>query len=130
MQEGWIDMNGNIGMGKDYEEAEKLNHNPSIAGAFFAARLSVSEHLNKVKRKAAVLILREIHPQYVIPVGVWQIREGLREALRGSNTKFESFENALSFACNFMSISNKEWIKNSEIYSNISEQRRISDYFR
>ncbi len=129
MQEGWIDNNGNIGMGIDYEDEAKLNHHPSIAGAFFAARVSVSEHLNKIKRKAAVLILREIHPQYVMPVGVWQIREGIREALRGPITKFESFENALLFASTFMSISNKEWIKNSKIYNNVNKQKRISDFF-
>jgi DNA repair protein NreA len=129
MQEGWIDNNGNIGMGIDYEDEVKLNHRPSIAGAFFAARVSVSEHLNKIKRKAAVLILREIHPQYVMPVGVWQIREGIREALRGPITKFESFEDALSFASTFMSISYKEWIKNSKIYNNVTKQKRISDFF-
>ena len=106
-----------------------LNHYPSIAGSFFAARLSVSEHLNKIKRKAAVLTLREIHPQYVIPVGVWQIREGIREALRSPIKKFESFETAISFACTFMSISKNEWIKNSKIYNNIIKQKRISDYF-
>ena len=45
MQEGWIDSNGNVGMGRDYEDPEGLDHYPSIAGAFFATRLSVSEHL-------------------------------------------------------------------------------------
>ena len=129
MQEGWIDNNGNIAMGIDYENESKLNHHPSIAGSFFAARVSVSEHLNKIKKKAAVLILREIHPEYVMPVGVWQIREGIREALRSPITKFQSFENALSFASTFMSISNKEWIKNSKIYNNVIKQNRISDFF-
>ena len=76
------------------------------------------QHRNKIKRKAAVLILREIHPEYVMPVGVWQIREGIREALENPITKFESFENALSFASTFMSISNKEWIKNSKMKLN------------
>lgn len=132
MQEGWIDSSGNVGMGIDYEDGGGggggLNHYPSIAGSFFAARLSVSEHLNKIKRKAAVLTLREIHPQYVMPVGVWQIREGIREALRSPIKKFESFETAISFACTFMSISKNEWIKNSKIYNNIIKQKRISDY--
>jgi hypothetical protein len=76
-----------------------------------------------------VLTLREIHPQYVIPVGVWQVREGIREALRGFGRKFENFENALSSACDFLSTSKKEWIKNSKVYSIIKEQKKISDYF-
>src|SRR5919112_3895649 len=96
MQEAWIDGNGNLGVGTDFEDSVGgLNHNPSIAGAYFAARLSITEHLNKINRKAAVLTLREIHPQYAIPVGVWQIREGIREALRGFGTRFDNFANAL-----------------------------------
>ena len=80
MQEAWVDGNGNLGMGTDFEDSVGgLNHHPSIAGAYFAARLSISEHLNKINRKAAVLTLREIHPQYVIPVGVWQVRERIGE---------------------------------------------------
>ena len=130
MQEAWIDDNGNLGMGADFEDSiGGLNHHPSIAGAYFAARLSISEYGYKINRKAAVLTLREIHPQYVIPVGVWQIREGIREALKGFGRRFENFGNALSFACNFLSTSKNEWIKNSKIYSIVKEQKKMSDYF-
>ena len=129
MQEGWLDSKGNIGMASDFEDARGLNHYPHIAGAYFAGRLSIAEHLNKVKRKAAAWVLREIHPHYIFPVGVWQIREGIREALKGSFREFENLENALSFACSSLSTSKNEWIRNSRIYQCIKEQKRISEYF-
>jgi len=129
MQEVWFDNNGNLGIGVDFEDANGLDHYPSIAGAYFAARLSVAEHLSKRRRKAAALILREINSDYVMPVGVWQIREGIREALKKENRQFESFEKALSFACMNLSLSTKEWIRNSKIYKNMKEQMRITDFF-
>jgi hypothetical protein len=129
MQEGWLDSKGNIGMGSDFEDARGLNHYPQIAGAYFAGRLSIAEHLTKVKRKAAALVLREIHPQYIYPVGVWQIREGIREALKGPSREFENLENALSFAVSALSISKNEWIRNSRICQCVKEQKRISEYF-
>ena len=129
MQEVWFDNNGNLGIGVDFEDANGLDHYPSIAGAYFAARLSVAEHLKKRRRKAAVLVLREIRSDYVMPVGVWQIREGIREALKKENRRFESFEKALSFACMNLSLSTKEWIRNSKIYKNMKEQMRITDFF-
>lgn len=129
MQEAWFDNNGNLGIGADFENAKGLNHYPSIAGAYFAARLGVAEHLLKRRRKAAALVLREIHSDYVMPVGVWQIREGIREALRKKKRQVESFEKALSFACLNLSVSKKEWIRNSEIYKNMREQMRITDFF-
>ena len=128
MQEAWYDNNGNLGVGIDFENANGLDHYPSIAGAYFAARLGVAEHLFKIRHKAAALILREIRPEYVIPVGVWQIREGIRKALDGEANQFDNFEKALSCACINLSVSKGEWIRNSEMYKNMREQIRITDF--
>jgi DNA repair protein NreA len=128
MKEVWFDKNGNLGMGVDFEDARGLDHYPSIAGAYFAARLGVAEHLAQRRRKAAALVLREIHSDYVMPVGVWQIREGIRVALKNEKRQFESFENALSFACKSLSASRKEWIRGSKIIEQKKEQMRITDF--
>ena len=131
MQEGWFDNNGNLGVGIDFENANGLDHYPSIAGAYFAARLSVAEHLFKRRHKAAALILREIRPEYVTPVGVWQVREGIRQALNGDAKQFDNFERALSFACVNLSVSKNEWMRNSKIYSAMREQNmRITHFFK
>lgn len=128
MKEVWFDNNGNLGMGIDFEDARGLDHYPSIAGAYFAARLGVAEHLSQRRRKGAALVLREIHSDYVMPVGVWQIREGIRVALKNEKRQFESFENALSFACISLSASRKEWIRGSKIIEQKKEQMRITDF--
>jgi len=128
MKEVWFDKHGNLGMGVDFEDARGLDHYPSIAGAYFAARLGVTEHLAQRRRKAAALVLREIHSDYVMPVGVWQIREGIRVALKNEKRQFESFENALSFACISLSASRKEWIRGSKIIEQKKEQMRITDF--
>ena len=51
MQEAWHDNNGNLQVGIDFENANGLDHYPSIAGAYFAARLGVVEYLFKLRRK-------------------------------------------------------------------------------
>jgi DNA repair protein NreA len=129
MQEAWFDNNGNLATGLDFEDAKGLDHYPSIAGAYFAGKLGVAEHLSKIERKAAALVLREIHPEYVMPVGVWQIREGIRQAFKGRGKNYDSFEKALSFACINLSVHKKEWIRNSKIYRKIKEQMRITAFF-
>ena len=130
MQEAWFDNNGNLGIGIDFEDAKGLDHYPAIAGSYFAARLGVAEHLFNRQKKAAALVLREIRPEYVMPVGVWQIREGVREALRAQRKQFDNFEKALSFASFDLSVSKKEWIKNSKIYKDRRDQLRITDFLR
>ena len=48
------------------------------AGAYYAARLGVLEYLNRINRQAKVLILRDVRPEYWAPLGVWIIRETVR----------------------------------------------------
>jgi len=130
MQEAWYDNNsGNMQVGVDFENANGLDHYPSIAGAYFAARLSVAEYLFKAKRKAAALVLREIHSEYVMPVGVWQVREGIRRAFEGQAEEIENFEQALSFACIGLSLSKNEWKSKSKMYRSKREQLKITDFF-
>lgn len=127
MIESWIDTNGRVHIGSDYESGKNIDHYPSIAGAYFAARLAATEYLFKKRKKSSVLILREIHPEYFMSLGVWQIREAIRESLKWKGKKFETFDSALKYGVSKTSLSINEWIKNSSIMRN-KKQKRISDY--
>jgi hypothetical protein len=128
MTETWHTSDGQVGTGADYEDARGLDHYPIIAGAYFAARLAVAEHLSRRRQKAAALVIREIHPEYVMPLGVWQIREGVREALKELPETFETFASALSFACSGLSISEAEILSKSRLWRNRHDQLRITDF--
>jgi DNA repair protein NreA len=128
MIESWFNSDGTMGMSSDYENASGLDHYPTIAGAYFAARLAVAEHLLKRRRKAAALVLREIHPEYIMPLGVWQIREGVREALKNVPTVFEALADAISFASTHLSVSKIEVQNQSDTWKNMRSQKRITDY--
>lgn len=54
------------------------------AGAYYAARLAVLEHLEERDRQAKALILRHVTSDYWGPVGVWQVRESVRNAFSES----------------------------------------------
>ena len=54
------------------------------AGAYYAARLGVLEHLESIGRQAKCLVLREVSDDYWAPVGVWQVRESVRNAFDGA----------------------------------------------
>ena len=128
MIESWFTSRGHVATGSDNEEERGLNHNPTIAGAYFAARFAIAEHLARRHKKAGAIVLREIHPNYVMPLGVWQIREGIREALKKLPQKFERFDHAMSFACSYMSLSKKEVIQKSRLWKSFKGQTKISDF--
>jgi len=127
MIEAWYS-NGILGFGSDYEDARGINHPPAIAGAYFAAKLGIVEYLSKKKIQAGVVILREIRPEYAIPVGVWQIREGIREAMKQNPIIADNFEHALILASNKMSISKPEWLSHGSI-TKLIRQKTLSDFY-
>ncbi|HII35542.1 MAG TPA: hypothetical protein HA319_00335 [Nitrosopumilaceae archaeon] len=128
MQEAWYDLQGRIGFGSDFEDARGLDHYPATAGAHFASRLGVAEYLFKNKVQAGVIVLREIRPEYAVPLGVWQVREGIRMAMKQNPTIVSSFEEGIDFACKSLSIDKKEWLANSNLQK-ARRQKSISDFF-
>ena len=127
MIEAWHS-NGILGFGSDNEDARGIDHPPAIAGAYFAARLGVTEYLFKNQIQSGVIILREIKPEYAIPVGVWQVREGIRAALVQKPLNADNFEEALTLASKSMSISKFEWLSHGKI-GKMLKQKSISDFF-
>ncbi len=127
MIEAWYS-DGVLGFGSDHEDARGIDHDPpAIAGAYFAAKLGVLEYLDRMKIQAGVIILREIRPEYAIPVGVWQVREGVREAMRRTPVFADDFNHALSLAAQKTSISESEWLSHGNILGLI-RQKTLSDF--
>ena len=126
-QEAWHTGNG-IGFGSDIEDAKGIDHPPVTAGAFFAAKLGVAEYLLEKKCQASALVLREIRPEYAVPVGVWQIREAIRSAMKNEPYIAENFDDGVTFAAKRMSVSKSEWLSKGDML-NMLKQKSISDFF-
>jgi hypothetical protein len=59
---------------------------------------------------------------------VWQVREGIREAMEKNPTVADDFGHALSLASQKMSISKSEWLAHGNILGLI-RQKVLSDFF-
>jgi hypothetical protein len=127
MQEAWHD-NDSVGFGSDYEKSQGIDHEPSIAGAYFAGKLAVTEYLEKIQRQSGIMIFREIQPEYAVPVGVWQVREGIRQAMKTLPQEAHSLNDAIILATKKMSISKNEWLLHGNML-NLLKQSSISDFF-
>lgn len=128
MEEAWYTDQGKIGFGSDFEDARGIDHPPAIAGAYFAAKLAVAEYLLKNKIQASVLVLREIRPEYAVPVGVWQIREGVRAAMKSAPYIASGLDDGIDYACRVMSISKQEWLSKGNLIK-LMKQKSITDFF-
>jgi hypothetical protein len=114
----------------DHEGHEGRTTYASIGGCYYACRLAVAEHLLRERRQSSALVLREIHPGYILPVGVWNVRESVRAALSRNPTRFDNFPSAFQYALSRLSIPREVWVKNSYMLKEALFQRRISSYFQ
>ena len=97
-------------------------------GCYYSARLAVSEHLDSIRRQAGAIMLREIHPGYIMPVGVWNVRESLRALLKTRFEAFDSLDKALNRACTIFEIPKRSWIETSDLLRDAYFQRKLSIY--
>jgi DNA repair protein NreA len=97
-----------------------------ITGAYYAARLSILEHLIRLRRQGTVIVNREITEEYIAPLGVWVIRETVKRALEGPPERPGSLENALKLISG--RVRKKNWVEFSELLKEVRTQRRLDDF--
>lgn len=84
-------------------------------GGYYASRLAVLEYLEKIKKQARVIIFREIYEGYIMPVGVWEVRENVRNAFKKNPKKFNTIEEALKDIEKNLKIPINEYLKRSQL---------------
>jgi hypothetical protein len=89
----------------------------------------VGELLMKERRQATVIVLREAHPGYIMPVGVWQVRENVRNAVKQPPLKFNTLNQALAHIASQFKIPMQRWISYSQLLKDALFQKRLTQYF-
>ncbi len=125
----WNPYGKEISIFNSYEFHEGRTKYAEIGGCYYAARLAVNEKLNEERRQAGIVVLREAHPGYILPVGVWNVRENVRAALRTRPRKFNTVKETLAYISSKMDIPLKRWIKNSTVLKHRLYQRKLEDFF-
>lgn len=99
-----------------------------IGGCYYAARLAAAEALEREKRQAGVLILREIYPEYILPVGVWNVRESVRRLMDREYLKFDEAGEAVKALMARLKVPLKVWLSKSKILQGLLVQERLESF--
>jgi hypothetical protein len=108
----------------DYEKPGRMVINPKIAGAFFAARLPILEYLKGKERKGNIIVFRFIDGDYTMPLGVWQVRENVKVAMREEN-----YLDSIDRFFEIIRIRRKVDLRaSSKTYQIVKQQKKITEY--
>ncbi len=121
----WNENGKEVSVYSSYEGYYGRKTYAEIGGCYYAAKVAVTERLLSMKRQARVVILREVHEGYLMPVGVWNVREHVREALSKEPQIMHTAAELFGYVKNKMDISNRDWIANCRILREMLVQRRL-----
>ena len=125
----WNPMGKEIDIISDCEFFDGRTEYAHIGGCYYASRMAVNELLIKEGRTAGVVIMREAHPGYIMPVGVWNVRENVRTALKTEPMHFDTLDQAGIEIENMMDIKRDTWIRHSGVLTDWRIQRRLEDFY-
>ena len=129
-QSSWNLSDSHIDFEVDSEGYDGRTTYAAMGGSYYAARLAIAERLEKERRSAGVIVMREIHPGYNIPLGVWNIRENCRTALLYDPIEADTLEGLWPHIDAYMDIKHEEWKKRSELIREWKVQRRLDEFYR
>ncbi len=125
----WNPAGKSIAIFSDWEGNSGRSTYAAIGGCYYSARLATCEQLLKERRQATVIVLREARPGYIMPIGVWQVRENVRNAMRQKPFLFKSLAESLQFIGGRFEIPLGRWIRQSELLKRALFQKKMSDFF-
>jgi hypothetical protein len=110
---------------RDGEALKKNGYSP-ITGAYYSARLAVTEHLVRNNRCARAIVIRNVDPSYWAPLGTWVVREACRRAMAEEPLLVPSLGDAMQKAALLTGFSN--WIHHSALVAEIRSQKTIFEF--
>jgi len=99
-----------------------------VGGCYYSTRLAVAESLLSENKQAGAILLREIHPGYILPVGVWNVRESIRHQLKTNYESFDNLSDTLDHAFSQLNISKHQWLNSSYLLNHVLFQKRLTEY--
>jgi len=124
----WNPFGTQISMISSHEFFQGRREYAEIGGCYYAARLAVNELFSRERIQAGTVILREAHPGYIMPVGVWNVREHVRQALKQKPLELETIDDCIAEISRYMDIPISRWIAQSSILRDYLNQRRLTDF--
>ena len=112
----------------DYEEYFGRTKYARVGGCYYSTRLAVTEALDKERRQAAAVVLRETYPGFIMPLGVWNVRESIRQLMKQPFERHDTFRGALDSALSKMRIANAKWMRESVLISRELTQTKITKF--
>jgi hypothetical protein len=109
----------------DHEGRKKKTSYSHLGGCYYSCKMAVLEALAREKKQAGAIILREALHGYV-PMGVFNVRENVRNAMNQPAAEFEDIRAALSHISGKFTLPVTRFIEEGELLRNSIRMRQCT----
>lgn len=115
----------------DYETTTDKKEYSSVGGCYYTSKMAVLDALVKEKKQAGLIVLREAYEGYV-PLGVFNVRENMKEAMLNPYKEFETLKDALRYAGTKLKIPISKYVKQGTLLNEMlhTKQTTLDMYFK
>lgn len=115
----------------DYETNGGKKEYSIVGGCYYTAKMAVLDYLMQIKKQSGLLILREAYDGYV-PLGVFNVRENIKEAMQRPYIEFETLEDCLEYAGTKLRIPINKYVKQGTLMNEMlhTKQTTLDMYFK
>ncbi len=102
-----------------------------IGGCYYASMLATLEYLKSIKRQATAILLREIYPDFKIPVGVWFVRESVRVMFNSPPVlKTDNLDEVMELLDRETKLGSGKWLSSSALLKRIKFTKTIDEFLK
>lgn len=106
------------------KKKKKTGYSP-LGGCYYSCKMAVLEALAQEQKQAGAIILREALHGYV-PMGVFNVRENVRSAMRQPAQEFEDIRSALSHISEKFTLPLQRFIEEGNLLKNTLRERQCT----
>lgn len=109
----------------DYETNGGKKGYSQVGGCYYSCKMAVLEALAREQKQAGAIILREAYAGYV-PLGVFNVRENVRNAMSQPAQEFEDMKTALQHVSERLELPVKRFIRQSDLLKDLLKSRQTT----
>lgn len=109
----------------DWEGHSKKTGYSPVGGCYYSCKMAILEALEREGRQAGAIVFREARKGYV-PLGVFNVRENVRQAMQQPSRVFEGMGEALSYISTKMTLPMDRFIGESTLLEGLKHERQTT----
>jgi hypothetical protein len=98
----------------DHETGAGKTAYSTVGGCYYSCKMAVLEALARERRQAGAIVFREAYRGYV-PMGFFNVRENVRNAMRNTPLQFGDMKEALSYISSRMRLPLRRFVEESSL---------------